>query len=175
MSKKLGLLGLIFWLLIGYFYGKPQFDQSVSLNTYLNSIPKGQDKNVYLYGTDLLMYQALSKTPIDTKILYLIPDLNNYPARAAYFLYPRPVTYVATFEQALQKQPETFDYVMMYINTPEYSGYMGGLSGFQSRYWQPETFISFINQFEPETKNTVDQSTNLIHQNLGNFLYRIYH
>lgn len=166
-------LGIILWVFIGIAYGSTSWELAEDLGNYYRQIPADQDSRLYLYGSDFLMYQALTYTPLNTRILYVIPDMNNYPARATYFLYPRQITFVATFEQALQQNLQNFDYAMVHVNTPQYSGYIGGLNYLQGKFWTTEGFLTFINLLQPQAHYSNTDLEQLIAQSHGNFLYQI--
>ncbi len=164
---------LFAWIVLGIYYARTSWVIVNDLGNYAASIPSNQNKNVYLFGSDYAVYQLLQSTPEDSKILYLVPDINNYPARAVYYLYPRSITFVATFEQALAKNPFNYDYVFVYVSLPQYMGYIKGLSNYQNQYWTPQKLVDFNNAIAPNNTLISETIAQYINQNYGIFLYEL--
>jgi len=164
---------LVAWIVIGVYCGlryrwpvMGEFQQQVASIARLSQ----EEKNVLFQGQIYKVYVRLKQTPKNTRVLYLIPDINHL-ARAVYFLYPRRITAVASPTLALKALHEQkFDYVIIYTVTRTNSGLvpMGQLM----QYWKADDFLSFLREVRQDDTLSQDEMAQELNQNNGILLYK---
>jgi len=169
-------IGIVFvWAVVGAVYGlsdrwpslRPLQEASASLHGFSQV-----EKNNAFQGSVYKAYQALRETPESTRILYLIPDINQL-ARAVFFLYPRHITAVASPRQAIAAfGAQPFDYVLIYMVDPTNGGYvpMAWLQG----NWNAEDLREFVSQVTGSPSLSQDELVEGLRSANGTLLYKSY-
>lgn len=165
---------IITWVSVGLYFGRVYtFDliwliqSSISLRNYNQEV-----KNRAFQGNVYDSYAELKKTPISTKILYLIPDIHHLP-RAIFYLYPRTIIAASSPVQALAElRQQRFDYVLIYVINDADSSY-SPTSAFQ-QYWVPEELSLFVAEITRNKPMPNDELFNYLSVSNGAILLQTY-
>lgn len=166
---------MVVYFMVGVLFGdlyRRELRDTWALMRSSNSLQR-EEKNLQYFGAIYLAVNALSQTSLDSKILFITPDMNWVP-RMMVFLYPRQLRAVPTPDLALQKLiTEDFDYVVVYVEYESYSGLIGGLSYFQQYYWTDEGMTEFLYSLPGLSGYSKQELVELIDGNYGVLVYPI--
>jgi hypothetical protein len=159
---------LFLWCGVGVFASYSQLKEIAWLNAFNRiDIP---NRDVALFGADLLAYRQLQATPDTFSIAMLIPH-DHYRLKSVLFLYPRQLTFFTDPRILLQSDLESFDAVYAFIPTSNSFGAVAGLHDFALiNNWDIDSLYSLEQLSNSPAANSADFETKIFN-NHGNLLY----
>jgi hypothetical protein len=174
--KQFWFLALVAaYVILGFLFGYPyrrELSETWDLMRKTGNLQR-EEKNLQYYGAIYLAIDELRQTSVETKILFVAPDMNWVP-RMMVFLYPRYFRTASTPTLALQYFSEDdFDYVVVYVELESYSGIIGNLNYFQQNYWTDEGMTEFLYALPGLSGYSKKELVELIEGSYGVLVYSI--